>query len=241
MKKITIGWMSSDTGKKTTLKLLLNGAKVQMAIDSGASANIMDEVRCQKIEERSNETLQLEKSEAKLYGYASKAPILVAGKFNAMVETVKKAVPATFIVVKGKTKGEMLFGCDTAMELGVLKIVNSIDKEDKKLRLVVADIVSEYDCLFHRFGKHNHTKVKIQVDEPITPVAQVNRRIPYHYQDKFKEQLQKLQQVGVVESVLVDEPTIWISPLVTQPKKAAGETRIYSNYSMSPTLRANPK
>ena len=37
-----------------------------------------------------------------------------------------------FSVAKGKTKGEM--GCDTAMELGVLKIVNSIDKEDKKLR-----------------------------------------------------------------------------------------------------------
>ena len=50
MEKITIGWMSTDTGKKTTLKLLLNGAKVQMAIDSGASANIMEEVRCQKIQ-----------------------------------------------------------------------------------------------------------------------------------------------------------------------------------------------
>ena len=62
-----------------------------------------------------------------------------------MVETDKKAVPATFIVVKGKEKGEMLLGCDTAMELGVLKIVNSIDKEHKELRPVVADIVSEYN------------------------------------------------------------------------------------------------
>ena len=70
-----------------------------------------------------------------------------------MVETDKKAVPATFIVVKGKTKGEMLLGCDMAMELGVLKIVNSIDKEDKKLRPVIADIVLEYDFLFHGIGK----------------------------------------------------------------------------------------
>ena len=61
-----------------------------------------------------------------------------------MVETDKKAVAATFIVVKGKTKGEMLLGCDTVMELGVLKIVNNIDKEDEKLRPVVDDIVSEY-------------------------------------------------------------------------------------------------
>ena len=73
--------------------------------------------------------------------------------------------------MKGKTKGEMLLGCDTAMELGVLKFVNSIDKEDKKLRPVLADIVSEYDCLFHGIGKHKHAKVKIRVDESVTPVA----------------------------------------------------------------------
>ena len=81
-----------------------NGAKVQMAIDSGESAKIMDEGRFQKIHERSNETLQLEKSKAKLYGFVSENPIPVAGKFNAMVETVKKAVPATFIDVKAKRK-----------------------------------------------------------------------------------------------------------------------------------------
>ena len=45
-----------------------------------------------------------------------------------MVETSKIAVPATFIVVKGKKKGKMLLRCDTAMKL--CKIVNSIDKED---------------------------------------------------------------------------------------------------------------
>ena len=71
-------------------------------------------------------------------------------------------------------------------------------------------------------------KVKICFDESVTPVAQVhvNRRIPYHYQDKLKEQLQKLEEAGVVESVTDAEPTTWISPLVIQPKKAVGEIRI---------------
>ena len=61
-----------------------------------------------------------------------------------MVETEKIGPPATSSVVKCK----MLLGCDTAMELGVLKIVNSFDKKDKKLPVVV-DNVSKYDCLFH--------------------------------------------------------------------------------------------
>ena len=71
MKKITIGWMSTDTGKKTTMTFLLYGVKVQMAIDSGASANIMDEEIFQTFQERFEERFQLEKSKVKLYGYAS--------------------------------------------------------------------------------------------------------------------------------------------------------------------------
>ena len=50
-------------------------------------------------------------------------------------------------------------------------------------------VVSEYGCLFHGIGKHKHVKVKIEVDKSVTPVAQVNRRIPYLYEDKSKEQL----------------------------------------------------
>ena len=43
VKKITIRWMSTDTGKKTTVKLLLNDVKVQMGIDSGVSELSMKE------------------------------------------------------------------------------------------------------------------------------------------------------------------------------------------------------
>ena len=207
----------ADTAKKTNVKLLLNAVKVQMAIDSGVSANVMDEERFQTIQERSKEKLQLKKSKVKLYGYARETPIPVAGKFNAMVETNKKAISATFIVAKGKKKGEMLLGSDTAMELGVLRIVNRVDKEDKASRPVVADIASEYDCLIHGIGKHKHAQVKIPVEVSVTPVSQVNCRILYHYYDKLKEQLQKLEEAGVVEPVPDDEPTTWISPIVIQP------------------------
>ena len=60
MKEIEIGGMSPDTGKKTTVKLLVNRVKAQMAIDSSASANITDEGRLQKIQEESKEMLRRE-------------------------------------------------------------------------------------------------------------------------------------------------------------------------------------
>lgn len=80
--------------------------------------------------------------------------------------------------------------------------------------------------MFHGIGKHNCAKVKIRVDEAVTPVAQVNRKIPHHYHEKVREQLQELEEAGIIEPVPTKEPTTWISPLVIQPKKAPGEIRI---------------
>ena len=172
-----------------------------MAVDSGASANIVDEERFRKIQEISEKKLILKKFNVRLYGCGSQVPIPVAGKFEAVVETKDKAISAVFIVAKGKKDGEMLLGCDTAIELGVLKIVKSIEKEETMPRPAVADIISEYDGLFHGIDKHKHAKVKIHVEETVQPVAQANRKIPYHYHDKVKEQLQKPDS----------KPTMWIS------------------------------
>ena len=99
-----------------------------IAIDSSTSVNVMDEERFLKIQERSVEKLYLEKTKVKLYGYVSETPIPVAGKFKAVIGTGNKAVLATFVVVKGGTDGEMLLGCDTAMQHGVLKITKEDDK-----------------------------------------------------------------------------------------------------------------
>ena len=70
-------------------------------------------------------------------------------------------VLATIIVVKGKTDGERLLICNTAMQLGVLKIAQAEDGEGKaEMVPAVAGIVSEYSCLFHGNKKHNHPIVK---------------------------------------------------------------------------------
>ena len=38
----------------------------------------------------------------------------------------------------------------------------------------------------------------------------MNWKIPYHYQDKVKEELRKLEDTRVIEAVPQEEPTIWI-------------------------------
>ena len=89
----------------------------------------------------------------------------------------------------------MLLKCDTAMRLGVFKITKGEDDKGKvEMRPGVTSIVSEYDCLPHGIRKHKRAKVKIPADQSVTPVAQVNRKIPCHYQGKVKEELRKLEE-----------------------------------------------
>ena len=96
----------------------------------------MDGGRFQKIQERSKERLRLEKSMVKLYGYTSEARHALPENLRQWLKVTRKRF-MLLLLLKGKTKSEMLLGCDTAMELRVLKVVHSFDKEDKKLRPVM--------------------------------------------------------------------------------------------------------
>lgn len=81
-----------------------------------------------------------------------------------------------------------------------------------------ASMVSEHDCLFLGIRKCKHVKVKFWVDES---VAQLKWKIPYRYQDKVKEELQKLEQGGwwrefpTVEDVFQELNGMGDSPSVT--------------------------
>ena len=215
--------ISNIDSQPTLVKLTVNGVKTQMAVDSGASVNIMDEKRFQKIQEMSVRKLHLRKCKTKIYGYASKTPIALAGKFDTIIENKYIMLPVTFVVVQGTIDSDILLGYETATQLGILKIVRNVTelKEEKTTqpRSEITQLISKHDSLFHGIGKHKHAKVKIEVNEEVTPVAQVNRKIPYHYHEQVKEQLQQLEEAHVIEPVPEDVPTTWISPLVIQPKK----------------------
>ena len=53
VKEISFGWMRSGAGRKATVKFPLDGVKVLMAIDSGATVNVIEEESFLKTQERS--------------------------------------------------------------------------------------------------------------------------------------------------------------------------------------------
>ena len=56
-------------------------------------------------------------------------PLCIVGKLDAVIESKKRIVSATFYVVEGKTKTEPLLSYKTAEELGMVTVANTLETE----------------------------------------------------------------------------------------------------------------
>ena len=102
------------------IRVSIAGVKMWVEINSCSSKTMIDEVVFRKILENQNITLNKLKSKVTAYG-GSEIPLL--GSFLTMIETKKKIVPDTIIVVKGETGSRALLAGKTALELGMLAIL----------------------------------------------------------------------------------------------------------------------
>ena len=204
----------------TTVKV--DDFSVRMNIDSGASVNIIDSEVFQKLKGRKD--VKLSKTKNKLFGYGSKTPLDVQGCFEAQVESKHKISLATFYVLKG-TSGCLLSG-RTAIDLGLLKI-NSVSQEpepsvDKPPAYItkrpprLETLLAKHDHVFRGIGKLKNYKLHLHIDKSVPPVIQQPRRIPFAMRAKLSKELQRLEDMGIIEDV--QGPTTWASPIVCFPK-----------------------
>ena len=73
---------------------------------------------------------------------------------------------------------------------------------------------------------HLEKKLNLEIDTTIEPVRQPVRRMPVAMKPKLKEELARLEKLGVVKPV--DTPTDWVSSLVIV-KKPNGKLRVCIN------------
>ena len=67
-------------------------------------------------------------------------PLKVIEKFNVMVESGKRMALATFHVIRGCTNTEPLIGFQTAKDLGLVLVVNSVQSNGT----AISKLVGEY-------------------------------------------------------------------------------------------------
>ena len=110
-----------------------------------------------------------------------------------------------------------MIGQNTAIEIGLLRIrpepslvnkVNKLKVDNDKLSALpksVQQILSNNAEVFDGIGKLKDFEVKLKVDPSVTPVSQQLRQLPYHTRKKVENELDKLEDLGIIEKV--QEPT----------------------------------
>jgi hypothetical protein len=86
-------------------------------------------------------------------------------------------------------------------------------------------LVKQYEHLFQGVGKMRDVEIKLHIDPNVPPIAQPERRIPFHLRNKVAEELKRLEENDIIEDAT--GPTPWVSPIVAAPKpKNPNEVRV---------------
>ena len=209
---------------KFNVSVKIEKVPVNVLIDSGSAINILNLSTFNAINRQSDKKLVIRETDTQIMTYASTSPLVkVKGVTTVILETDKKYYTSDFYVVD--TKHRNILSGESALHLNLITLpVNKITKieKDQKLDHVptrLQTLIQQYsDTLFSgNIGKITDFDVKLHIDKNIKPVAQPERRIPFALRDKVKKEIEKLEQLDIIEDV-TGKPTPWLSQLVVVPK-----------------------
>ena len=161
--------------------------------------------------------MTLPNTNTQAYAYSNKTPVDFLGKFGAVIETKSRYTVGIFYVVNEYDSG-CLLSWQTAQELSLISLhLNKIKSAHSVVNKTIKDarlskLLSKHREVFNGLCKLKDHKVKLNIDKEITPTAQPLRRISFHIREKVGEALKELESEGIIEPILDDQPTPWVSP-----------------------------
>ena len=150
--------------------VLINGVPVTVIADSGASVNVLNPSTVDRIKTQ-NANFRLTPLIVKIRAYGAKQPLDIAGQFTGFISTSSKnSTEATFYVSNSNSR--CLLGFDSSTALGLLSVnLNNIVIQHEYSQ--VHAILTKHSMLFSGMGNLKDTQVQLEIDESITPVAQL--------------------------------------------------------------------
>ena len=215
---------TSGFAKEVYTEMKINDKKINFQIDCGASINVITE--CYATGSNiipSNKTL-------KMWNDSELKPL---GTTRLIVRNPKteKKYSIEFVVVPDTLTP--LIGARTAQQMGLITVHEdkffSVAPPERERKPKIKKIVTTEQLITHHadvFSKELgtlHGTVHLQVDENAEPTITPARRVPTALKEKYKEELDRLEKLGVLATV--DEPTPWVSSVVIATKKS-GALRI---------------
>ena len=160
------------------------------------------------------------------YGIGSDKPLAVDGYFLTDIEYKGKIAHAKLYVINSTKKTENLLCADTAQALGPIQFAFSASlSTDRHSSAQSSSIADSFSKIFDgKLGHIKGTKIKLHVNPEVQPITKQHRRIPFHLRKQVEAELNKLQDLDIIDPVI--GPTPWVSPIVCVPKKRQDEVRV---------------
>ena len=203
-----------------TVQVKLDGVQVDMEVDTGASVSLMSESTFKRIWPQRS----LEPSQVHLRTYL-KEPIPVVGCTQVNIEyNTQSCSKMPLLIVAGA--GPTLLGRDWLATIrldwkGIHRVYNA----------PLLSVLDRYPDVFSDgLGKLKGFQAKIYVDPDAVPSFHPPRSVPFALRDKVEQELEQLQEQGILEPVEIAE---WAAPIVVVLKKDCKRVRICGDFSVT--------
>ena len=183
----------------------MNRRPVNFKIDTGADVTVIPSRLY-----RRNRDGSLEPTGMTLVG-PTRHTLEVLGCFEAQLQRdSKKAVDKVYVVKGLQTP---LAGRPTIQKLELVKRIQEVTLDEEY-------ITAEYPELFSGLGRIKGS-YRIELEESAKPYSvSTPRRVPIPLLPKVKEELERMETLGVISKI--DEPTDWCAGMVVVPKPGNG-------------------
>ncbi|KAK3098958.1 hypothetical protein FSP39_024697 [Pinctada imbricata] len=201
-----LGAIDTDTENGWMVDLSINGVSVRFKIDTGADVTVIPEEISRKVKGSEH------KPDRILYGPANKN-LIVTKMIKVAVQYNDKTSDQEIYVVKNLKTA--LLGRPAIEALNLLMRVENVNTG--------TEVKKKHPKLFDGLGKTNW-EYKISLKDNAKPYALSSpRRVPLPLMNQVKEELERMQSLGVITKV--DQPTDWCAGMVVA-QKPNGKVRI---------------
>ena len=212
--------------KRKYVDVSINGHTVTLLLDSGSDISIIDEDTWKKIgRPKLRETSKMAKS-------VCGRKVEFKGELWCNISFNDQTYKTKVYVVPGKNT--CLFGVDWIVlfnlwERPVSSFCNRLDTvKSNQMETFLGELRSEFPRVFSEgLGHCVKTEAKFKLKENATPVFKPKRNVPFSSMDAIEKELERLQEMGVIEKV---DHTDWASPTV-YVKKKNHKIRVCADYS----------
>ena len=211
---------SAKSTKPVMVDVKLNDISMQLEFDTGASVSLMGEAHFKALQEKG---ASLRPSTAKLSTYTGEV-IPVLGISDVKVEHNGQTAVLPLVVIPGT--GPPLLGREwlTTLRLDWQKIFQV--RRQRSLH----ELLDAYSEVFKdTLGTVKGVSAKLYVESTAVPRFHKARSVPLALREKVEEELECLQQRGIIEPVQFSE---WAAPIVPV-EKSDGSIRICGDYKVT--------